>query len=119
MKTINEFTETELQELGQKLVSQYIYIDASHLVNELHSKLLAGFGDAYEGMPYEENGEETQTDIFEYWIVSPWLADRLAEKNEKIIKALDICFWGRSTTGQAIYLDGVIQEIAFGMWGNR
>lgn len=51
-------------------------------------------------------------EIYEHWIVTDWLAERLAEKGEAICKDFyGLTIWGRSCTGQAIALDGVISEI--------
>lgn len=53
-----------------------------------------------------------QREVFEHWIVSEWLADRLAEKGEKVDKDFSgLVIWARTTTGQAISSDGVIEEI--------
>lgn len=49
--------------------------------------------------------------VMEWWLVTPWLAERLKEQGEIIIDELGCCWWGRLTSGQAIYMDGVIQEI--------
>lgn len=53
----------------------------------------------------------SQPEVYEYWLVSNWLADKLRDNGETIIDDY-IAIWGRSTTGQAIYLDGVIQRVA-------
>jgi hypothetical protein len=53
-------------------------------------------------------------EIFEYWLVSEWLAKKLADAGEAVI--LDFygrSVWGRCTTGQACYMDHVIAEIYF------
>ena len=50
-------------------------------------------------------------DVMEWWLVTPWLAERLKEQGEIIIDKLGCRWWGRLTSGQAIYMDGVIQEI--------
>lgn len=63
-----------------------------------------------EGERDYENGE--YPDIYEFWSVSGWLAEKLEEKGEIVFECLDFIVWGRQTTGQAIYLDKVIQEIA-------
>lgn len=48
-------------------------------------------------------------EIYEHWIVSDWLADKLIAAGEKVDKDFaGLCVWGRSCTGQAISLDGVI-----------
>ena len=42
----------------------------------------------------------------------PYLAQELKGRGEVVIDALDCHWWGRTTSGQAIYMDGVIQKIA-------
>lgn len=51
-------------------------------------------------------------EVFEYWFVDEFLAKRLEAKNEIVITTPGRPIWGRQASGQAIYLDGVIQEIA-------
>lgn len=58
----------------------------------------------------EEPDTETQ-EIYEWWIITDWLAERLNEHKEVIINDGFNSIWGRGTTGQAILLDGVISEI--------
>ncbi len=41
----------------------------------------------------------------------PWLAERLKAQGEVIIEEYGCYWWGRQSSGQAIYMDGVIQEI--------
>ena len=52
------------------------------------------------------------SEIMEWWLVTPYMADMLREKGEVILSDYDCCWWGRQTSGQALYMDGVIQEIA-------
>ena len=40
------------------------------------------------------------------------MAELLKEKGEVILSDYDCYWWGRTTSGQALYMDGVIQEIA-------
>lgn len=57
--------------------------------------------------------EPYQREVFEHWIVSDWLADRLAEKGEKVDKDFaGMTVWARTTTGQGIASDWVIEQIA-------
>lgn len=61
---------------------------------------------------FVNNIEPYEREIFEHWIVSDWLADKLAEKGEKVDK--DFCgltVWARTTTGQGIANDWVIEQI--------
>lgn len=60
--------------------------------------------DCFEATEYAE--------IYEHWIVSDWLAEKLESKGEAICKDFyGLTVWGRATTGQSIDLDGVISEI--------
>lgn len=52
-----------------------------------------------------------QREAYEHWIVSGWLARKLAEKGEITGEVCGLTIWGRCTTGQSISMDGVIEEI--------
>ncbi|MGO4441372.1 hypothetical protein [Rhizobium sp. RAF56] len=57
--------------------------------------------------------EPYQRDVFEHWIVSDWLADKLEAKGEKIDKDFaGLTVWARTCTGQAIACDWVVEQIA-------
>ena len=59
-----------------------------------------------------EDIEPYETEVFEHWIVSDWLADKLIAKGETVVKDyMGLTIWGRTTSGQAISLDYVIQQI--------
>lgn len=59
-----------------------------------------------------ENAPESQPqEIYEYWIVDTFLGRLLQDKGEPIFERMFGWIWGRTTTGQAIYLDGVIYQI--------
>ncbi|WP_297932242.1 hypothetical protein [uncultured Alistipes sp.] len=51
-------------------------------------------------------------EVVEWWLVDSRLAERLKREGEVIIDALDCHWWGRTTSGQAIYMDDVIRKIA-------
>lgn len=50
-------------------------------------------------------------EIYEYWLVSEYLGNKLKAKGEPVLEWGLHLIWGRTTTGQAILLDGVISEI--------
>jgi len=90
---------------------------------EEFEELIAGF---FDFTPYDINGEDDiweticsedgispyKMEVFEHWIVSNWLADRLEAKGEAICHDLaGLTVWGRCTTGQAIAIDRVICDI--------
>lgn len=51
-------------------------------------------------------------EIYEFWLVSPYLGEKLREYGEAILERWGAWVWGRTCTGQSIALDGVIQKIA-------
>lgn len=56
--------------------------------------------------------EPHDREVFEHWIVTDWLADQLEARGEKVDKDFaGLTIWARTTTGQAIYLDPVIEDI--------
>jgi len=56
--------------------------------------------------------EPYEREVYEHWIVSDWLADKLAEHGEKVDKDFaGLTVWARTTTGQGIAQDAVIQDI--------
>jgi len=66
----------------------------------------------YEEVCSNHNLDYEYIDVYEHWIVSPWLARKLAEKGEVVGEVCGLTVWGRCTSGQAISIDGVIEEIA-------
>lgn len=96
----------EKEKLLCSRVDKEVYYCVSILVSELVStgKYTEGLLDVC----YGENDKEA----LEHWLVSNWLADRLMDKGEMVVKDFyGLTIWGRSTSGQAIFLDCVIQEI--------
>ena len=59
---------------------------------------------------FEDSGENMQ-EIFEWWKCTDWLIKKLKAKGEPILETDYGDYWGRTCTGQAIYLDGIIEEI--------
>ena len=52
------------------------------------------------------------SEVLEWWLVTPYMAELLKENGEVILSTHDCYWWGRQTSGQALFMDGVIQEIA-------
>lgn len=56
--------------------------------------------------------EPYDREVFEHWAVTDWLADKLLEEGEKVDKDFgNLCIWARTTTGQGIASDGVIERV--------
>lgn len=58
-----------------------------------------------------EEEQENPQEIYEWWVVSNWLAEKLEEYGEPILKSDYETWWGRTCTGQSITLDYVIERI--------
>ncbi|MFG6341865.1 MAG: hypothetical protein K1V70_06890 [Alistipes sp.] len=93
------------QSRAKRIVDLHVFYGQNEVVEEL---IRAGKIDEEYMYPFVDTDDE----IFEWWLVSPYLAQELKEQGEVIIDALSCCWWGRTTSGQAIYMDNVIQEIA-------
>lgn len=118
------------QEELRDFVSREVYINQTMLVNELLEKDIFNYpadiynltktdkqlkDEGYEDIEEARNNGEDMQEIFEWWICSDWLIERLEEKGEPILKTDNGDWWGRTCTGQAILLDSVIEEIYTGM----
>lgn len=57
-----------------------------------------------------DNSEAAE--IYEWWLVTDWLADKLEEAGEPVLRAANCAWWGRCVSGQSIILDGTLQNIA-------
>lgn len=61
---------------------------------------------------FQSDIEPYEREVFEHWLVSDWLAEKLEEKNERVLKDFfGLTVWCRTTTGQSILLDQVICDI--------
>lgn len=77
------------------------------------STATSGFAlESAEAVGSEFNIAPYQWEVYEHWAVSSWLADKLIAKGERVDKDFaGLCVWARTTTGQAIGMDGVIRAI--------
>lgn len=78
---------------------------------ELKKFLIAEVSDWHEFCA-DRNLDPEQREVYEHWIVSRWLANRLEERGEVVNhNFLGLPIWGRCTTGQSISIDSVIEDI--------
>jgi len=61
----------------------------------------------------EDNAIEPQTnDAMEWYIVTEWLGNKLEQRGEMVNRDfMGFTIWGRSCSGQPIYIDGVMGDI--------
>ena len=90
---------------AHRLVQSDILHNQTRLVNELISGAYISYRDMDECERVFNGG------FFEWWLVSPALADSLLEEDELVLSHLNNNWWGRTGMG-VIYRDEVIVEIA-------
>lgn len=142
---LDGFSEAQSEALQKDNEELFDYLVSELSWGTLHERLLDHIdeGDLFEDMNEGQDAQEYAKDqvcryhadvlqeiqddeglypeIYEYWFVSTWLARKLKVHGEAIIDhhAFDMPVWGRTTTGQGIASDEVIQEIAFDLWGDQ
>ena len=55
--------------------------------------------------------DDYRSEVFEHWLVSSWLYQKLQEQGETVVELYGLNIWCRTTTGMAIAYDCVIKEI--------
>lgn len=69
---------------------------------DVHERLNLAQHEGFEAQPQE---------IYEWWLISDWLADKLREFEQPVLAVEYGTWWGRTTIGQAIKMDYVIRKI--------
>ena len=120
-----------IQDITRQFISNHIYCNQSCLVSKLMDKEVISIEDYinfyksdetiksdYDVKTEEEieeirdNGEDTQ-EVYEHWLCSNWFISKMKEQDEPILETDFETWWGRTCTGQSIYLDYNIQELAY------
>ena len=83
----------------QQLVDWHVLYNQNEIVSKLTEQCLI------------EDDAIYNEEVLEWWLVTPSLARWLKEVNEVILKKFNCHWWGRTTSGQAIYVDSVISDI--------
>lgn len=102
--------DSETQEKLKTFVDREILVNCSHLVSELVAN------DKYTEelmevcLKYDQDSDDP-TEALEHWVVSDWLGKKLQERGEMVIEFMNLTIWGRTCSGQAIFLDSVIEDI--------
>mgnify|MGYP003648398895 CR=1 FL=1 len=58
------------------------------------------------------NDHAEPVEIYEWWAVTDWLAQKLNAINEPVLSNAYGHWWGRTCSGQAMIMDGTLQQIA-------
>ena len=127
----NDIESGIMQDITRNFIDKHILACQSHLVSELMSKEVISIEDYINfyksdktiksdyGVKTEEeiqelrdNGEDTQ-EIFEHWLCSDWFISKMKKQDDPILETNIGTWWGRTCTGQSIYLDYNVQELAY------
>jgi hypothetical protein len=127
----NDIESGTMQDITRKFIDNHIIYNQSYLVSELMSKeviLLEDYINFYKSdetikseydvkteeeiQEIRDNGEDHQ-EVFEHWLCSDWFINQMKNQDKPILETDLGTWWGRTCTGQAIYLDYNVQELAY------
>ena len=127
----NDIENGTMQDITRNFIDRHILACQSFLVSELMKKEVISMEDYInfyksdetikseydvktekEIQKIRDNGEDMQ-EVFEHWLCSDWFINQMKNQNEPILEADIGTWWGRTCTGQSIYLDHNIQELAY------
>ena len=99
----------------EKVVGEVVLYNLSPLMAELSKTDLADeLSELYYTYknPYEDDGGEPEiVEALQHWLVTDWFADELKKKGEIVGEYAGLVIWGRTTCGQAISMDYVVQDV--------
>lgn len=97
--------------ITERLLRDEIYYNqTSLLINPAFFNLNSW--DVYECANNLFDEDDEPKEPLEWWLVSEYLYKELTSINEVTLETDFGHYWGRTTSGQHIYLDGVLQQIA-------
>ena len=102
-------TNIDMEDKKEKLVNREVLCNVSYLVTELMSQ--EKYFEELSELIGQEDDEGNMQEALEFWVVTPWLAEKLKAQGELVAEFCDLVIWGRQTSGQVIYADTVIEDI--------
>jgi hypothetical protein len=99
---------------AKRIVSEHILCNVTALFSEMREHDVDLGAEMLDGHP-----EDTQRayEALEVWAVTSWLADKLKRHDHRVLTIGGWDYWARGGSGQSLYMDTVIQEIAKRMEG--
>lgn len=102
MKKYENTMSEGYQEYAKKFIENNVIMCATSLIEDLLSNETLINIDEFENL-YNEETEE-YNEVFEYWFVNEWFFNKLKEEKEIVCDSKYGYIWGRTTSGQAIYI---------------
>lgn len=96
-----------IHDAAERIIEREILSYQASLVNDALMGDLFDYDDIYH--PCDTDGEYRE--ILQWFLVTEWLADKLRAIKEPVLLNEYGTWWGRTCCGQAIILDGTIQEV--------
>ena len=110
----------------EAVVNEVILYNVSPLMSELSKRDFDNGTDELSELyytyknPYEDDGGEPEiVEALQHWLVADWFADELKKKGEIVGEYAGLVIWGRTTCGQAISMDYVVQDVLKDVVENR
>ena len=120
MYTINH---SPVDRQAQRIAREHLYLDLDSGMSEFNSDpdfeyhvpgiSISEIADLYTQVEEDFIVSRWPKEV-QVWVVSDWLAYRLISHGERVQRILGQNLWSRENTGESIYKDAVIQEIASG-----
>lgn len=111
--------KTKIEEIAERLIDKEILANQTSLVCELQNQANIDF--SFENVSnlfdYGESDEGEPKDIYQWFLVTDWLAEKLDRIDEPVLSNDFGKWWGRTCYGQAIISDGTFQAIARNLEG--
>jgi len=104
-KKVEEYDENE-NLLKEETISEFTF---ERNLEKIENKYSTEISDLLDEIEEFEDEQDRPQEVFEWWIVSNRLIEKLKEKGEVVLEDRNI--WGRTCSGQAILLDSVITDI--------
>lgn len=102
------FASEEEQAFTLNVIKNEVFCLANEF-QELYANANPSWVESVENF-WDEEADEPK-EIYQWFIVSTWLAQHLSEIGEPLLKTDSSLLWGRTCCGQDIKLDGTIQRI--------
>jgi hypothetical protein len=100
-----------VEALTEAGIQCYDHEDATTLMKAVIANIDDGTVDGLDDWREAVRDIAEPEEVFEWWEVGEWLAEKLEAAGEVVIRNGYGDWWGRRTTGQSVSLDYIIQRL--------
>ena len=110
---MNKYIACERSKIVDRLIGREILTLANGLFEKLLNDSEYFIYDEIENFYYEDENEEYEPkEVYQWWIVSDYLYERLQEVGEVVCDVEGVYFWGRTACGIGLEYDYCFKKIA-------